>query len=193
MNTLYPPPGLLVLDVQNGFDDPYWGERNNHKAEKNILELQAAWREKSWPVLHSQHLSMNISSPFHYTKKKGIAFKEATRPMPGEYVFQKQVNSAFIGTQLEAVLNDLGVKTVVITGLSTQHCVSTTTRMSANLGFTTYLAEDACAAFAITDHKGTFYSADAVHQAQLAALHKEFATIVSTQEMLQLIEKLKTE
>ncbi|MDR6123098.1 nicotinamidase-related amidase [Bacillus sp. SLBN-46] len=152
------PPALLVLDVQVGFDVPYWGKRNNLQAEDNILRLLSEWRMKKWPVIYSQHLSLLPDSPLNYKNKGGTEFKANIRPIAGEMVFQKNGNSAFIGTQLETYLHDQLIKSVVITGLSTQHCVSTTTRMSANLGFDTYLIEDAIAAFEITDHKGVKHS-----------------------------------
>jgi nicotinamidase-related amidase len=184
------PPALLVLDVQVGFDDPYWGKRNNLQAEDNILRLLTEWRKKKWPVIYSQHLSLLSNSPLHYKNKGGTEFKANIRPIAGEMVFQKNVNSAFIGTQLETYLYDHQIKSVVITGLSTQHCVSTTTRMSGNLGFDTYLIEDAIAAFEITDHKGVKHSADAIHKIELATLNKEFATILTTDEFFtQLFNK----
>ncbi|HWQ43734.1 MAG TPA: hypothetical protein VN456_17110 [Desulfosporosinus sp.] len=73
--------------------------------------------------------------------------------------------------------------------LSTQHCVSTTTRtttrMSGNLGFDTYLVSNAIAAFELTDHKGTVYLPEAINSGnELATLHKEFAKIVTSDEIL---------
>ncbi|NHM30857.1 cysteine hydrolase [Bacillus sp. C11] len=185
------PPALMVLDVQKGFDDPNWGKRNNPQAEENILRLLTAWRQKNWPILYSQHLSLLPKSPLYHKNKTGIHFKEVIQPLEGEKVFPKNVNSAFIGTKLEFYLRDQQIKTVVITGLSTQHCVSTTTRMSGNLGFDTYLISDAIAAFEITDYKGIYHSADEIQNAELAALHKEFATILTTDEILVLYLKDK--
>ncbi|WP_144548282.1 cysteine hydrolase family protein [Bacillus sp. X1(2014)] len=184
MNPFVNPPALLVLDVQEGFDDPYWGKRNNPEAEENILQLLTEWRKRSWPVIYSQHLSLLPQSPLYYKNKNGIKFKAMIRPKTDEKVFQKNVNSAFIGTELETYLRNLNIKSVIITGLSTQHCVSTTTRMSGNFGFDTYLIEDAIAAFELTDHKGIKCSAEDVQTFELATLHQEFATIMTTADVM---------
>ncbi|MFE8703881.1 cysteine hydrolase family protein [Cytobacillus sp. FJAT-54145] len=181
------PPALLVLDVQKGFDDPYWGKRNNLQAEDNILKLLTEWRTRQWTVIYSQHLSLQPKSPLYHKDKVGTQFKDMIQPQEGEKIFPKNVNSAFIGTHLETYLIDQQLKSVVITGLSTQHCVSTTTRMSSNLGFETYLVEDAIAAFDATDHNGIHYSADQVQKVELALLNKEFATIVKTNQVLNQI------
>jgi nicotinamidase-related amidase len=183
-------PALLVLDVQKGFDDPTWGKRNNSQAEENILKLLTEWRKRGWEVIFSQHLSLLPNSPLNYKNKLGVEFKDIVKPLPNELVLQKNVNSAFIGTKLEVHLHEKQITSVVITGLSTQHCVSTTTRMSGNLGFVTYLVEDAIAAFEITDHKGIYHSPEDVHDLELATLHKEFATIVQTQQIVDQLKQL---
>lgn len=190
MQKLVSLPALLILDVQNGFDDPYWGKRNNPQAEENISKLQAKWREKNGTVIYTKHLSLQPTSPLHHTKKEGTEFKEIIKPLPSEKIFTKNVNSGFIGTELQTYLTEHQIKSVVITGLSTQHCVSTTTRMSANLGFHTFLVSNATAAFEITDANGKTHTADAIHDHELAMLHKEFATIVTTDEILKEIKSL---
>jgi nicotinamidase-related amidase len=188
MKTLLTAPALLVLDVQKGFDDPFWGERNNPQAEENIVKLLTVWRKRGWQVIYSQHLSLLPKSPLNYQNKAGVEFKELIQPLPQEAVFQKNVNSAFIGTELESHLRDKQITSVMITGLSTQHCVSTTTRMSGNLGFETFLVEDATAAYEITDHNGITHTPEDVHKYEIAALHKEFATIVTTNEVLAAVK-----
>jgi nicotinamidase-related amidase len=189
MKKILKPPALLVLDVQKGFDAPSWGERNNPQAEENILKLLTVWRKQGWEIIYSQHLSLLPNSPLNYQNKVGVEFKEIIKPLTHEVVFQKNVNSAFIGTELETYLREKQIISVVITGLSTQHCVSTTTRMSGNLGFETFLVEDASAAFEITDHTGTTHSPEDVHKYEVAALHNEFATLVKTDELLVEIQQ----
>ena len=176
---------LMVLDVQKGFDDPYWGERNNPQAEENILRLLTEWRKRNWKVVYSQHLSLLPESPLYHKNHIGIEFKDIIAPKKDEWVFIKNVNSAFIGTHLETYLRVEQIKSVVITGLSTQHCISTTTRMSGNLGFDTYLISDAIAAFGITDHLGQYHTADDIQKGELACLQKEFATILTTNQVLK--------
>jgi nicotinamidase-related amidase len=172
---------LLVVDVQKGFDDPYWGTRNNCNAEAQIARLLTAWRQTGRPIIHVQHMSTNPKSPLR-PHQPGNEFKDMVKPMAGEPVFEKQVNSSFIGTNLEKYLRENDVDTLVIVGLSTDHCISTTTRMAGNLGFDTYVVADATATFNRTAHDGTRFSAEQVHEVALASLHGEFATVCNTSD-----------
>lgn len=187
MESLPPNAVLLIIDVQQGFDEPMWGNRNNPQAEENIARLLAAWRKTNHPVFHVQHLSLSPTSPLHATHP-GNAIKEAVKPQAGELLFQKHVNSAFIGTDLEQQLRERGYDTLVIVGLTTPHCVSTTTRMAGNLGFRTYLVSDATAAFEIVGHDGRPYTAEEIHTVSLAVLNGEFATVVETATLLNALE-----
>ncbi len=174
---------LLLIDVQQGFDDPFWGARNNPGAEANMARLLAAWRAGGRPVFHVKHNSRNPRSPLHRSNP-GNAIKPAVAPRAGEPVFEKEVNSSFIGTDLEARLRRAGVTGLVIVGLTTPHCVSTTTRMAANLGFNVRLVSDATAAFDWKAHDGRLIPAEEMHYQALAPLHEEFAEVVTTQAVL---------
>jgi nicotinamidase-related amidase len=174
---------LLLIDIQQGFDGAYWGQRNNLDAERHIAALLAAWRHKKLPVIHVQHMSQTPNSPLR-PDQPGNAFKPEAAPRPGEPVFQKTVNSAFIGTALEAHLRDHRIDSVVVVGLTTDHCVSTTTRMAANLGFATIVVSDATATFERTGPDGVHHSAEQMHQFALASLHGEFATVKRAGEVL---------
>lgn len=174
---------LLLIDVQQGLDDPRCGARNNPDAERRIADLLAAWRASGGPVIHVQHLSLELHSPLR-EDAPGHAFKVEALPMAGEPVFRKHVNSAFIGTDLEAYLRGRGIQALVVAGMTTDHCVSSTTRMAGNLGFTVTVIEDATATFERRGPDGTLYSADLMHRAALASLHEEFATVRNSREVL---------
>ena len=174
---------LLVIDVQRGFADPSWGSRNNPKAEANIGHLLAAWREAGLPVVHVHHDSVSPAGSF-FPGTQGNAPKFEATPLLGEPVHHKRVNSAFIGTRLEQDLRDAGIDTVVVVGLTTQHCVSTTTRMAGNLGFRAYVVEDATATFDQIGIDGRNRAASDVHFSALSDLNGEFATVVDTETLL---------
>src|SRR5262245_31693836 len=176
-------PCLLLIDVQRGFDEPYWGARNNAGAEANIARLLEAWRGADRPVIHVRHHSRRPQSPLH-ASNPGAAFKPEAAPVAGEPVYTKDVNSAFIGTTLDADLRARGVTMLVVAGLTTDHCVSTTVRMAANLGYRVWLAADACATFDRADHTGRRLAADEIHRAALASLHDEFATVADTDVLI---------
>jgi nicotinamidase-related amidase len=176
-------PALLVVDVQQGLDNPRWGSRNNPDAERRIADLLAAWRAAGLPVMHVQHSSLRAQSPLR-EDRPGHAFKIEAQPSAGEPVFRKHVNSAFIGTDLEAHLRANGIDALVIVGMTTDHCVSTTARMAANLGFAVTVVGDATATFERRGPDGTHYSAELMHGVELASLHGELATVRSTREVL---------
>ena len=177
-------PALILVDFQTGFDDwEYWGgSRNNPQAEVNAGALLRAWRTASLPVFHIQHCSTNPQSRLH-PSNPGNAFKPEVLPLPGEKIIKKAVNSAFIGTELESALKSAMIKTVEIAGLTTDHCVSTTVRMAANLGFEVVVVQDACATFNKVGFDGTMYPASLIHETALASLNKEFALIVNTSDL----------
>lgn len=174
---------LVIVDVQKAFADLSWGERNNPEAEANIALILKEWRERGGCVVHIQHRSDNPDSLF-FPEKESFDIIEPLQPVEDEPVFTKKVNSAFIGTELEGFLRLRGLTDVVIVGLTTPHCVSTTTRMSGNLGFKTSLVSDATAAFELSGPGGRRYSADTIHDVTLATLHGEFAEVIATEELL---------
>ena len=178
-----PTSALLLIDVQQGLDDPKYGERNNPDAETRIAALLAAWRAARRPVIHVQHMSTNPDSPLR-PESPGNAFKPEALPHEGEPVFRKTVNSAFIGTALEAHLRREGIGSLVIAGLITDHCVSTTARMAGNLGFDVVVVSDATATFERTGPDGAHHSADQMHRAALASLHDEFAQVRPARDVL---------
>jgi nicotinamidase-related amidase len=174
---------LVVIDVQQGFLDPRWGRRNNPDAESHIAVLLAAWREAGQPLFIVRHASRSPNGAFR-PDTPGFAFKAESEPLEGETVITKEVNSGFIGTDLEQRLREGGIDTVVLCGLTTDHCVSTTARMAGNLGFTTVVVEDACATHERTGPDGRHYTAEQMHATALASLNGEFARIAGTADVL---------
>lgn len=183
-------PALILVDIQQGFEDiAYWGgQRNNPDAELRASELLQLWREKGLPIFHIQHCSTIPTSLLHETHA-GNAFNTLVTPIDGEPVIKKNVNSAFIGTDLQTRLDNAGITTLVIVGLTTDHCISTTTRMAGNLGYKTFLVADATATFNKTGTDGKNYPAELIHETALASLHNEFATVVTTQFITQKIQE----
>ncbi len=174
---------LLVIDVQEALDDPRRPPRNNPDAEANIARLLAAWRTAGRRCVHIRDDSLDPASPFA-PGQPGNAIKKIVAPLHDEWVIGKHVHSAFIGTDLEARLRGAGITTLVITGLVANHCVESTARMAGNLGFETYVVGDATAAYDGAGPDGTHYTADTIHAMTLMNLHKEFATITTTDEVL---------
>ena len=182
---------LLMIDVQEGVDVlKHWGgtegRRNNPEAETHIGKLLAAWRAAELPVLYTAHDSREAASPLKLCEPGG-AFKSGLEPRAEESVFEKDVNSGFIGTSLEIDLRRRRIDRLVAVGFFTNMCVATTVRMAGNMGFDTYLVTDACACTNRVGPDGTDYDAELVHAMTIANLHGEFCTGITTEEALGLL------
>ena len=175
---------LILIDVQEGLDEPRLGRRNNPAAEANMAHLLGHWRERGRPVIHIQHMSTEPNSPLR-PELPGNAIKAIVAPQGAEPVIRKQVNNAFVGTDLDARLRAAAIKSLIIVGLTTNHCVSTTARMAGDLGYDTVVVADATAAHEQRSYDGRLYDAETVHQLALANLHEEFAAILTTEQALR--------
>lgn len=173
---------LLLIDVQQAFGDPSWGPRNNPSAEANLRRLLAAFRASGRPVIHVKHDSTEPDSTLR-PERPGNALMQGMEPIGDEPLFGKTVNSAFIGTGLEAHLRERGIEGLVLGGFITNHCVSTTARMAGNLGFRATVVADACATFDFRDAEGVIPAAT-MHRVGLAELRGEFAEVLDTDEVL---------
>lgn len=186
MNTLDPAhTALIVIDVQRAFDlwEAAGKRRNNPDAVARIADLLAGFRAAGAPVFHIRHSSARPGSSFA-ADGPGFQVRDEARELTGEPVVTKEVNSAIIGTDLEAWLRAAGAHSVVICGATTNHCVETTTRMAGNLGFDTWLVRDTTWTFDRVGPDGDEHTAEAIHAMTLANLNDEFARIASAAEIV---------
>jgi nicotinamidase-related amidase len=181
---------LVMIDVQKAIDHPSWarhGPRNHPQAEARMARLLGEWRRRELPVYHVRHDSREPGS--HYRPgQEGHEFKAEVQPLPGERVIGKQTNSAFIGTGFEEVLRKAGHTVLVMAGVITNNSVEATVRTAGNLGFETYLVEDACFTFARPDWEGRLRTAEEVHAMSLANLDGEYCTVIRTEAALRMLD-----
>ncbi|RKH54688.1 cysteine hydrolase family protein [Corallococcus llansteffanensis] len=180
---------LISIDVQQGFDLRPFGPRNNPDMEAHALALLAAWRTARRPVVVVRHDSVHPDSPLA-PGTPGNALKRGFEPQPGEPLVTKHVNSAFIGTDLESRLRAAGVRQVVLFGISTDMCVSTTARMAANLGFDLVVVGDACYTWRQPTPDGALLDGETIHRAHLTTLNSEFGRVVRTAQVIEALSPL---
>ncbi|WP_406858682.1 cysteine hydrolase family protein [Alsobacter sp. KACC 23698] len=175
---------LIVVDVQKAFQD--WEEtgagRNNPDAVGNIAALLDGFRSARSPIFHIRHRGAAPDSLFQGSACDVIQEAEERN---GEPVLWKTVNSAFIGTGLEEMLRRQGVRTVVICGATSNHCVETTTRMAGNLGFDARFVGDATWTFDRRGPDGRMHRAQDIQAMTEANLSGEFAEIVASRDVLR--------
>ena len=174
---------LIVVDVQDGFDDPCWGPRNNPAADAAIAALVDGFAEAGQPVVYVRHDADDPRSPLH-PDRPGHRLKSYLRAAP-QLIVSKRVNSSFHGSpDLHGWLTARGISRVVIAGITTNHCCETTARVAGNLGYDVWFALDATHTFDRTGPDGSTMAADDLARATATNLHGEFATVTSTAAIL---------
>jgi len=181
-------PALLLVDIQKAFlEKDYPGLiRNNENAEFICGKILKKWRTLDLPIIHVRHSSSNPESKLHKSRP-GFEFNDYVTPLETEMVLTKEVNSAFIGTNLENILIKSHIDTLVIVGMTTNHCISTTVRMSGNLGFDTYLISDSTACYNTKGMDGEIIDCNTIYNSALASLQEEFATVIDSKELFDIL------
>jgi nicotinamidase-related amidase len=181
-------PALVAIDMQQAFDLPGRPRRWNADLDRNGHALLAGWRARGLPIIHVRNDSVDPESWFH-PDHPGNALRPGFEPRPGEALVSKSVNSAFIGADLDLCLRRLGADEVVVFGMRTDMCVSSTARSGANLGWPMIVVGDACDCCDLPDPFGEgIIRAEEVHRVHLATLAEEFARLVTTDDMKAALE-----
>jgi nicotinamidase-related amidase len=174
---------LIVVDVQQGFDDPVWGSRNNPDCEENIAALIEAWRTHDQPIVFVRHDSSEPDSPFT-PGQRGNDFQQIVAGEP-DLLVVKSVNSSFHGEpDLAAWLRAEGIERIAVCGIQTNMCCETTARVAANLDFETTFVLDATHTFDLPAHGGGTISADELARVTASNLDPEFGRVVDTRQAL---------
>ena len=176
---------LVIIDIQN---DYFPGgkmelEGADAAAEKAKQALHH-FRSRSLPVIHIKHLSVRPGSTFFIPGTEGAEIRDAVRPLEGETVVEKSFPNSFRSTKLKELLDQNGVKNLVVAGMMTHMCVDASVRQAADLGYKVTLLADACATRAQT-FGGETVPARQVHLAFLAALSGAYARVLDTDTYLE--------
>lgn len=174
---------LIIIDQQQGLDNLKLGPRNNPDAETIMLKLLNAWRIDRRPIIHIKHRSVEPESVF-WPDQIGFEFKPKFLPHNDELVIEKSIPCAMLKSGLDKILVQQKIHTLVLVGASTNNSIEATARTAGNLGFAVIVVEDACFTFAKKDYSGTARTAQEVHSMSLANLHREYAQVVNSRELL---------
>jgi len=178
---------LVVIDVQEAFDDPSWGRRNNRDADRNIATLVDTFGNAGLPTVFVQHVSGKPGSLFH-PENPGHALKDYLRSSTPDLLVTKSVHSGFHGApDLHRWLVSNGIGRLVISGITTNHCCETTARVAGDLGYDVLFALDATHTFDRTGPSGHVVTADELAHITATNLDGEFATVLTTQQVLDLV------
>jgi len=177
-------PALVVIDMAYGWTDPAYagGSARLDGAIDAIRQLLPAARERGVPVIFTTSpysekpqlkSAADFSPRFHKWDRRACEIDERVRPLPGEYVIEKEHASAFAGTALVGHLVGQRVDTLLITGCSTSACVRATATDAKSYQFRPIIVREAVQDRSALAHEWTLFDIQA-----------RFADVVSVAETL---------
>lgn len=165
---------LLVIDVQQSFEQmPFWSEEGleEYKRQQNALIAHA--RQKGWPVVFVYHESRGV-----FSRESGyLEPMDWVDRREGDPVFYKRVHNAITESGLESFLQSEKISRLVVSGIRTEQCCETTTRVASDAGYEVEYILDATLTFPMETQSGEVVSADAIKQHTSLVLHRRFATV----------------
>lgn len=178
------PRALLVIDLQNEYFPtgklPLVGIE---VATANAARAIADARARGVPVIHVRHEAAKADAPVFTPGTPNVQIHPSVAPADGEAVVVKHFPNAFRETRLKAMLDELGVRELLIVGAMSHMCIDAATRAAADLGYQVTVLHDACATRDLA-FGGQSVPAAQVHAAFMAALGS-YAQLQDTDTLLQ--------
>jgi len=174
---------LIIVDAQREYAECKLPLTGIHEAVDQISTLLARARNAGTPVVHVVQRSPKGRTVFEVDSPMAEEFPSLT-PREGEIITPKQLPNSFAGTTLDATLQKIGRKDLIVVGFMTHMCISATVRSALDHGYRCTVVGNCCATRDLPDGAGGTVSAGEVHRIELAALRDRFATIaVSTDDI----------
>ena len=173
---------LVLIDYQYEYVAGPIALPNAGAAIASAARLLAQARSIGTPIIHVAHKGRS-GGLFDRAAERG-AIVSAVAPLPGEPVVEKPLPNAFADTDLQARLTAAGRKNIILAGLMTHMCVSSTARAALDLGFRTTIDANGCATRDLPDGCGGVVPAETVHEVALVELSDRFAIIARNSEDL---------
>jgi nicotinamidase-related amidase len=187
---------LLLIDFQNDYFPTYAGAKNplvgTEAAAEQGAKLLATFRQQGLPVVHVRHEFPTVEAPFFLPGSDGAQIHSSVAALEGEVVILKHQINSFRETDLQKVLDDAGIKKLVIVGAMTHMCVDAVTRAAADLGYECAVAHDACATLDV-EFDGVMVPAAQVQAAFMAGLGFAYAKVASADELIADLAIVSTE
>lgn len=176
---------LLVIDFQNEYFTGKLPIPDAALAMQNAQRLIQFADDHNITVIHVQHVSP-VGSPIFALGQNSVDIHPDIQPQAHHQLLQKPSVSAFVSTDLDQRLKQLGIEQLIITGLMTHACVTGAARDAVPLGYRVIVVEDACATRSLEQSGKACISYQSLHSVALAALADIFASILTSDEVLQL-------
>ena len=176
---------LIVVDIQNDyFPQGKWPLAGADAAADNAARLIAAFREAGDSVVHIRHEFTSEDAPFFTPGSEGAKLHPKVLNRNDEPVVLKHFVNSFRETELQSILDEQGIKELVVVGSMSHMCVDGITRAAADMGYGVTVIHDACASRDL-EFNGLTVPAAHVHAAFMSALGFAYASVVSTDEFLR--------
>ncbi|VVP42193.1 Peroxyureidoacrylate/ureidoacrylate amidohydrolase RutB [Pseudomonas fluorescens] len=175
---------LIVVDIQNDyFPQGKWPLVGVDAAADNAAQLIAAFRDAGDSVIHIRHEFTSPEAPFFSPGSDGAKLHPKVLNRADEPVVLKHFVNSFRETELQSILEEQGIKELVVVGSMSHMCVDGITRAAADMGYSVTVIHDACASRDL-EFNGLTVPAAHVHAAFMSALDFAYASVVSTDEFL---------
>lgn len=175
---------LIVVDIQNDyFPQGKWPLAGVEAAADNAARLIKAFRDAGDSVVHIRHEFASDDAPFFAPGTDGAQLHAKVLNRPDEPVVLKHFVNAFRETNLQSILEEQGIKELVVVGSMSHMCIDGVTRAAADMGYSVTVIHDACATRDL-EFNGVTVPAAQAHAAFMSALGFAYASVVSADEFL---------